>query len=141
MLQHAVKVRAAQRGFTLIELMYATGYFMVGLVGLTCFQLVAAHGSQHASDITVATTVTANLLETTRATAFQTVLGSPQPQQSVYDRYGTVNGTPTYFTATTTATALPGLTYYELVVSTTWRMRPNDTFVHSISMQTRVATQ
>jgi Tfp pilus assembly protein PilV len=141
MLQHAVKVRAAQRGFTLIELMYATGYFMIGLVGLTCFQLVAAHGTQHASDITLATQITSNLLETSRATAFQTVLGMPQPQQSVYDRYGTRDGTPTYFTATATATAQSGVAYYELVVSTTWRMRPGDTFVHGISMQTRVATE
>ncbi len=130
--------RRGERGFTLVELMYALGYFMIGLAGLTSFQLMAMRGSQQASDITLATNIAANAIENYRLSPPASVLAQPQPMLSTFDRYGTPNGTPTYFTLSATATQPGGAAYYELSVGVRWVMALGDTFSHSIAMQTRV---
>ena len=129
-----------QRGYTLVELMYATGYFMLGLTGLVCFQLVAATGTSRAADIMMATNLTSATIESTRVMSINTVLTASQPQVTTYSRAGSQNGTPTYFTVYSTATQASGKAYYELQVSTQWQM-PGNSFQHNITMQTRIPTE
>ena len=131
----------AERGFTLIELMYASGYFSLGLLGLVYFQSNAAFGTQRAGDLSLATNLTRNALESLRVQPVSSVLAVSQPQTLLYDRWGYLNGSPSYFTVTTQASQATGNRFYDVVVNTAWQQVVGDNFIHGISMQSRVATE
>ena len=155
MSQRQPQPRHSERGFTLVELMYATGYFMIGLAALASFQIVAATGSGRANDISNATNLAASTIEMVRASNFNTVLTTVQPMVATYDRYGNLTSTPafysvsatstvaspTYFTVTTNCSQVAGAGYYEIVVQANWKQNPSATFVHGITMQTRIPTE
>ena len=127
-----------QRGFTLLELMYASGYFSLGLLALVFFQSAAVFGVQRAADLSLATNLTRNALEALRVQPGPAVVAASQPQTSLYDRWGYLNGSPTYFTVTTQASQVAGARYYDVVVNTAWQQQVGDSFMHGISMQSRV---
>lgn len=136
-----------QRGFTLVELMYAFGYFMLGIAGLTFFHVVANNATQHAADISMATMLTSNAIETVRndPNQQQTAL-MPTTTQVLYDRYGNAQtsssyaGVP-YFTVTTNNSMPAGASvYFQTVVQTTWYQLPVTSFQHGVIMQTFIPT-
>lgn len=137
----------AQRGFTLLELMYAFGYFMLGIAGLTFFHAVAGNATQHAADISMATVLTTNAIESTRNNPnITTQFPATVTTTTVFDRFGnaqntnTYSGTP-YFTVTSSSSQPSGVgLYYQTVVQTTWYQPPNLSFQHGVIMQTYIPT-
>jgi Tfp pilus assembly protein PilV len=135
--------RRREAGFTLVELMYATGYFAIGLAGLVTFQVVAAQSSSRTADLASAINLTVGAMEVLRTKPpgyFTSVLNTPQIVNSRRDSAAAVASQ--YFTTTTTITrpATPnypgGANYYEIIVKTSWS-QPGSTFVHNVVMQTR----
>jgi Tfp pilus assembly protein PilV len=144
MLQKAVAGRfrapRGQRGFTLIELMYAVFFFTISLEGLACFQLVAASGTQRSADIMLATNLTCSTMEDIRVRPLAQVVNVAQPIVTRYDRWGNLGALPTYYTVSATATQVGSKPYYDLQVTTNW-LAGSSTFQHGVAMQTRVPTQ
>jgi Tfp pilus assembly protein PilV len=141
--------RRSERGFTLLELMYAFGYFMLGITGLVFFQSVAANSTQRAGDISMATMITGGTIEEMRANPN---VNLPVNAVAYWDRFGNsqmANGTTNpnytgtvYFTVTTTASSPTGnFHYYDVQVATNWYQLPAITFQHGVVMQTRVPTE
>ena len=132
--------RAHERGFTLVELMYALGYFMLGLTGLVSFQVMGAFTTQRAGDITLATNLTTATIENLRVQTPTSVVNAAQPIVTNYNRYGVKDALPTYFTVSANASQASGNRYYDLSVSTSWTQGVS-IFVHSIRMQTRIPAE
>jgi Tfp pilus assembly protein PilV len=136
--------RRHEAGFTLVELMYATGYFMIGLVGIMSFQVVASTYSQRAADLSMATNLCTSNLEMLRVTPVNTLASLGTDYQIVYDRYGTKQGaagfTAGYFTVTENIVQISGARYMNATVNTSWKAS-GSTFVHNITMQTRLPTE
>jgi Tfp pilus assembly protein PilV len=124
--------------------MYATGYFMVGLVGLVSFQVVAVTGTQRAGDLSMATNLSASTMEMMRVTPVQSLTTQANPLVVYYDRYGIKQGatgyTTAYFTVTSSVTSVSGATYLEAKVTTSWQASVSNPFVHGVSMQSRLPT-
>jgi Tfp pilus assembly protein PilV len=135
--------RRGEAGFTLVELMYATGYFMIGLVGVVSFQLVAASGAGRAADVSMATNLCTSNLEMMRVTPINTLM-SQASVQLVFDRFGTKQGstgfTSAYFTVTETVSQPQSAQYIDATVNTSWQTS-GSTFTHNIQMQTRLPTE
>ncbi|HET6344079.1 MAG TPA: hypothetical protein VFH51_04060 [Myxococcota bacterium] len=126
------------RGFTLIELMYASGYFMVALTGIVCFQVVAARGSGQASDNSMASNLASSTLEElhTRSPAY---LQSAGTGTGMYDRSGNAVTASPYFTVTWTAAMTSGNSYFDVDVAVQWRPLGPLTSVSEIDMSTRIS--
>jgi Tfp pilus assembly protein PilV len=129
-----------QRGFTLVELVYATGYFMLGMTGIMMFQVAAANGSAQAGDLMLATTLTANALETARNTPATTLTATPS-SVAYFDRTGKATTGSGFFTVTTTVVPPTStLLYFDATAATRWKSSPINPFVHGVTMQTRLGT-
>ena len=145
--------RRRQRGFTLVELMYAVGYFTVGMTGVVCFQVVAAFGSQNAANLSVATNIASSTLEALRYQSQTAILAASQPVLITYDSSGGLitNASPAnanlpYFTASSqsvmgsnTPMGNPAR-FLEVTVNVTWQQTPLDPWQHGILMQSRIGT-
>jgi Tfp pilus assembly protein PilV len=135
--------RPSERGFTLLELMYAFGYFMLGIAGLTCFHAVAANATQHAADISMATMLTTGTIESIRVDP-NIAMNLPITKTSSYDRYGTVSSNGNYkgqyFTVVSISSQPTGVNYFDVTVQTNWYQLPVATFQHGVIMQTRIPT-
>lgn len=132
--------RRSQRGFTLIELVLAAGYFLIGISGVALYQIAAAKNSASAGDLMMATTLTANEVETLRHTPTPTLVAAG-PQILYYDRTGIRQASPSFFAVAYTFVAPAGNVQYTAVtVSTTWFQSPVNPFQHGITMSTYVGS-
>lgn len=130
--------RGAQRGFTLIELVLAAGYFLIGISAVALFQIAAAKGSASAGDLMMATTLTTNQIETIRNSP-ALVIPLPSYPTLYYDRFGNAAAAPGFFAVVYTTPPVTSTTQYTSVtVTTTWRQSPVNPFLHSVTMQTYI---
>lgn len=129
---------SGERGFTLIELMYAMGYFMFGLAAIVAMQIAAANGAARSADLMLATNLTVNAVETWRVTPLATMLSTPLSTQQ-FDRNGNLVTSNGYFTQLVSISAPTNAQpWSEVVVTTNWTSVAGTTFQHGVTMQTRI---
>lgn len=119
------------RGFTLIEMMYSLVVLDICMLGVVGMQVSAGTGQQTSIDITIATSIAGSVLEEARIVPLATasVAGT-----YYFDRTGLDSLSPSYFTAVRTPTMDPTLNYISLDVTVSWKAKPTDTNIHSISL-------
>lgn len=133
---------AGQRGFSLLELMYASGYFTIGLLILLSFQVVAANGVQRANALSLATNLASSVIEEMRVTPPQQILSGPQPRLYYFNRQGDAVLSESYFTVSATATPALGLLQaFDVVVETAWRDVSNPSYIRRIQVTTRMMVE
>ena len=133
--------QASQRGFSLVELFYALGYFAFGLEALVLFQIVGSYGSVRAGDISMATNLVSNRIEELRLVRPTDVIDAGASIKYFDHTGATLTGSSGYFTVTATPTQPVGARYYDLKANVTWKQSINDTLVHNIDMYTRIPTE
>lgn len=117
------------RGFTLIELMIAIFLLVVGLLSMAGLAISVIQGNNFSKQMTTATTLGQERLETKRVMAFANIT-------SATDKYGTIPGNPSFKrVVTVSAKTLPGGEKYKAItVDTSWA---GDS--HSVQLKTIVA--
>ena len=130
-----------EHGFTLIELMLALFIFMVGLAGITAFQIASMGAVQRSGDISIATNLAASTLEELRVTSYDHVVGT---SSAFYDRYGAAVADGGYFTVTWVAVQL-GVGQTDVEATTSWvhRLTVADVpvgseYQHKVTMRARL---
>jgi type IV pilus assembly protein PilV len=132
--------RCAQGGFTLIELMLATGLLAIGIEGLLTIQTLAAKNGALAADSSMATQLTRDQIEAYRL--------SPRPPTaatqaalvtSYFTRWGTQAGAPDYFT--TVLDVVPAMQgALDVYAATSWTPGGLGTYTKTIGLRTWVPT-
>lgn len=119
--------------------MYASAYFMIGLTGVVCFQLVAAQGTGQAGDSSVAGNLASNTLEDlhTRSPSY---LQSVAAATLTYDRAGVAVASNPYFTVDWTAVQPTGSNFFDVAVTVSWKGGSGGTFPVKIERKSRIAT-
>lgn len=127
-------------GFTLIELMYSAGFFMVGLAGVVSFQMTSAKGAAQAGAMSLAVNIVSNTIEIARTKTPATLRALPQPVTDYYDRSGTAQGSATgaFYTVVWTAAQPGGTTYFDVTARITWAPDAAISFTHNVQLDTRI---
>ena len=110
--------RSSQAGFTFLELLFALGFFMIGLYGTVGIQMAIFNGGQRASDVTIANNLATSMIEELLVRDMSTA-GAGETQY--FDPYGAPTVAPGFFAVqwqdVTTDVSLP---YYDIQVDATW---------------------
>lgn len=135
--------RTSALGFSLLELLYALGFFSIGLFGIVGLQVVTFRSSRRAHDLSIASNLSSSMLEEIRVlnlAAMATPSGT-----TYFDQYGAPSVGPNFYTVEWQATPSPDSTiFYDVTVNTRWmysfeKDNVTDTWTgHNVRMQSRV---
>jgi Tfp pilus assembly protein PilV len=129
----------AQAGFTFLELLFALGFFSIGLYGVVGLQTAVFNGNQRSSDVTIATHLAASLLEELHVRD----LSGITTETFYFDPYGAQQSTVDFYKVTwTDLTPVAAPAYRDYQVTTTWLRRGETASAtwpgHTVTLNTRV---
>ena len=119
-------------GFTLIEVLVATGLIVVGILGISLNTIGVIQGNYISSNITIATNLTQDKLEETRNMAYAAITSGSDSGQLT--ETGETGGTGAIYTRSWTTASGPTAGTKQVTVTVTW----TDQTSHQVQLQTIV---